>query len=62
MDNIEFTINEETQQLTLTIDLKKQVGPSSTGKSIIVATSHGYNQIGTLGSKKLALSLNLIKK
>ncbi len=39
MKNVDFKINDNI--LTITVDLTKTYGPSSTGKTIIVATTEG---------------------
>ena len=38
-NNVEASITDNT--LTLTIDLKKQLGPSKSGKTLLVATTNG---------------------
>ena len=43
MKNIEQTIEDNI--LTLKIDLSKTFGPSSSGKTIIIASSEGNKQI-----------------
>ena len=43
MENIEFEIKDNL--LILKIDISKELGKSSTGKSIIVASSHGNHRI-----------------
>ncbi len=39
MKNVEFSVNGDT--LTITVDLTKEFGPSSSGKTIIVASTEG---------------------
>lgn len=58
MTNIETKV--EGSILTIKVDLSKDHGPSSTGKSSIIATSSGNATIpGTDGIK---LGLNIYKK
>ncbi|MFC1919781.1 hypothetical protein ACFLWX_03215 [Chloroflexota bacterium] len=39
MKNVELSVNENT--LTITVDLTKEYGPSSSGKTIIIASTEG---------------------
>ena len=39
MKNVEITVNNNT--LTITVDLTKEFGPSSSGKTIIIASTEG---------------------
>lgn len=57
-DNI--TMKRDGNMLTLTIDLSKRYGPSSTGKTIIVASSEGNANVP--GSDKMKLGLNVFEK
>lgn len=43
MDNI--VIDVKAKKMTITVDLAKDFGPSSTGKTIIVANTHGFQSI-----------------
>ncbi len=43
MENI--AIDVKAKKMTVTVDLSKNFGPSSTGKTIIVANSHGFQPI-----------------
>lgn len=56
MSNI--TVEFDNDTLILKIDPKVRIGRTSSGKNIMVATTHGYTDIG----KGLKLSLNLITK
>lgn len=53
MKNVEYTINKN--KLVITVDLGKSFGPSSTGKTIIVATSGGTTPLE--GGCKLGLNV-----
>ncbi len=39
MKNVELTVSDNT--LTITVDLTKEFGPSSSGKTIIIASTEG---------------------
>lgn len=56
MQNIEFAI--EKNRLTLQIDLNHILGPSASGKTLLVASTGGNVAIGPQGMK---LGLNLYK-
>lgn len=43
MENI--AVDVKAKKMTVTVDLSKSFGPSSTGKTIIVANSHGFQPI-----------------
>jgi len=57
MKNVDFTI--EGNILTIKIDLSKEFGPSSTGKSIVIATTEGNVQ---LPNREERLGLNVYRK
>lgn len=57
MKNIEM--NVEGEMLTIRIDLSQDFGPSSSGKTIIVATSEGNV---TLPGREEKLGLNVYKR
>lgn len=44
MENIAVAVKDK--KMTVTVDLAKEFGPSKTGKTIIVANSHGFQPIG----------------
>lgn len=56
MQNIHFEIDGET--LILNIDLSTILGPSKSGKTLLIATTSGNAPVGTEGIK---LGLNLYK-
>src|SRR5262245_24347594 len=59
-DNVELEVSADGSQLTICIDLRKDFGPSSSGKSRIIASTKGNADIpGTPGVK---LGLNLFRK
>jgi len=55
--NIVAKINGET--LTLTVNLAKNLGPSNSGKSLLIATTRGNRIIP--GHKKMRLGLTLFE-
>lgn len=58
MQNAEMTV--ENDVLTIKIDLTKRIGPSSSGKTIIVATTSGNMAIP--GAKDIKIGLNAYVK
>jgi len=57
MKNVDFTI--EGDILSIRIDLSKEFGASSTGKSIVIATTEGNVQ---LPNREERLGLNVYRK
>ena len=57
MKNVELSIKGDI--LTITIDLSKDFGPSSSGKSIIIASTEGNY---SLPGREEKLGLNVYKK
>jgi len=57
--NIEVT--EVDGKLVITIDPTKKVGPSASGKSLIIATTSGNIPV-IVGKKEMVLGLNLYIK
>lgn len=57
-DNI--TLKRDGHILTLTIDLSKSYGPSSSGKTTIIASSEGNANVP--GESDMKLGLNVFKK
>jgi len=61
MKNVEITVVGST--LTIKVDLTKDFGLSSTGKSRTVASTGGFTRLEAGGPNAgLALNLNVIKK
>lgn len=61
MQNIE--VAERDGKLVITVDLSIDLGPSDSGKSIIVAKTGGWHPVGReIEDGKLALNLGLIRK
>lgn len=58
MKNVEMAV--ENNILTIKVDLTKEFGPSSSGKTIIIATSEGNQSIPGAEDKKIGL--NVYKK
>ena len=57
MKNIEMAVNGNI--LTITVDLSKEFGPSSTGKTIIVASTEGNVSVPDRQEK---VGLNVYRK
>jgi hypothetical protein len=57
MKNVELTVNGTT--LTITVDLSKDFGPSSSGKTTIIASTEGNISIPDREEK---IGLNIYKK
>lgn len=58
MKNIEMKV--EKQILTIQIDLSKEFGPSSSGKTIIIATTEG--NISVPNNEEIKIGVNVYKK
>lgn len=58
MKNIDMKV--EGQTLTITVDLSKDFGESSSGKSIIIATTEG--NIALPEKEEIKIGLNIYKK
>lgn len=58
MKNVEMLI--EGNILTIKVDLSKDFGPSSSGKTIIIASSEGNQSIP--GKEAVKIGLNVYKK
>jgi hypothetical protein len=57
MKNVELTVNGNT--LTITIDLAEEFGPSSSGKTIIIASTEGNVM---LPGRNEVVGLNVYRK
>ena len=58
MKNIETKV--EHGKLTITVDLTKELGPSASGKSIIIATTEG--NVDLPGASDVKIGLNIYRK
>ncbi len=58
MKNVEMSIDGNI--LTIRVDLTKEFGPSSSGKTIIVASSEGNQPVP--GKEAIKVGLNVFKK
>ena len=58
MKNVEMTVEGTT--LTIKVDLSKEFGPSSSGKSRIVASTEGNAEVP--GHAGMRIGLNVYKK
>lgn len=57
MENIKFTHDAKAKKLTIEIDLSKSLGPSSTGKTILIAKTGKSEQV----APGVYLGLNLYR-
>jgi len=58
MKNVETKVDANV--LTIKVDLTKEFGPSSSGKTIIIASTEG--NISVPGSEVIKIGLNVYKK
>ena len=58
MKNVEMKVDGSI--LTIRVDLSKEFGVSSSGKSIIIASSEGNQSVP--GSEEIKIGLNVYKK
>jgi len=58
MENVKVEV--KGNELILTVDLSKEVGPSKTGKTIIIGTSSGNEKVP--GNSEIQFGLNVFKK
>ncbi len=58
MKNVEMTVDGNI--LTIKVDLSKDFGPSSSGKTIIIASTEGNQSVS--GKETIKVGLNIYKK
>ncbi|CAK0756676.1 conserved hypothetical protein [Gammaproteobacteria bacterium] len=58
MKNVEMSLKENI--LTITVDLSKEFGPSSSGKTIIIASTEGNKSIPE--NEEIKIGLNIYRK
>ena len=58
MKNVKMTVVKN--MLTITVDLSKNLGPSVSGKSILIASTEGNTEVP--GHEKIRLGLNVYTK
>lgn len=56
MKNVKLTVNRD--KLLIEVDLSKQFGPSSSGKSIVIASTEGNQPVG---KDDIKIGLNVYK-
>jgi hypothetical protein len=56
LKNVKFTVNGD--KLLIEVDLSKQYGPSSSGKSIVIASTEGNQPVG---KDDIKIGLNVYK-
>ena len=57
-ENLHAFYDPDNKDLILRMNIAHEIGPSSSGKSVIIATSHGHETI-EIDNEKLVLVLNL---
>jgi len=60
MKNVEMTV--EGDKLTIVVNLSKTYGPSSSGKTVIIASTEGNQNIPTEDGREIKIGLNVYKK
>ena len=60
MENTAMTVTGNT--LTITIDLSKDLGPSASGKTRLVASTHGAPKVKRTDGAEVSISLNAYTK
>ena len=60
MQNI--TVNVEGNKLALTVDLTKEIGPSSSGKNTLIASTEGNANVPGFEGVKVGLNVYKAKK
>ncbi len=58
MKNVEMTVDEN--MLTVKVDLSKEFGPSSSGKTIIIASTEGNQSVPD--NEGIKIGLNVYKR
>jgi hypothetical protein len=58
MKNVEMNVEDDI--LTIKVDLSKEFGPSSSGKTIIVGSTEG--NVAIPGKEEVKIGLNVYKK
>ncbi len=58
MKNVEMTV--EHGKLVITVDLAKELGPSASGKSVMIATTEGNVEVP--GTPDVKLGLNVYRR
>ena len=61
MGNVKVELAEDGI-LTITVDVKKRLGESKSGKSLTVASTYGNLSLAPVGAPDLTLGLNLYQK
>lgn len=58
MKNVKMQLNGNI--LTIEVDISKEIGPSSSGKTIIIASTEG--NVAIPGKEEIKIGLNVYKK
>jgi len=60
MTNMKTTVKEN--KLVIEVDLNQNAGPSKSGKTIIIASSHGAAQVTDADGNVVNVNLNVYRK
>ena len=60
MKNVKMTVSDDRKTLTIVVDLTQDFGPSSSGKTTIVASTEGNANVPDVPGMKIGL--NVYKK
>ena len=60
MKNVKMTVSDDRKTLTIVVDLTQDFGPSSSGKTTIVASTEGNADVPDVPGMKIGL--NVYKK
>jgi hypothetical protein len=58
--NVEMSVKDKT--LILKVDLTQEHGRSTTGKTIVVGTTHGFKTVSNGNGEDVMVSLNVNKR
>jgi hypothetical protein len=59
MDNV--IVEVKGNKMVITVDLKKDLGPSKSGKTTLIATTGGNTKLAANGNGEVYLGLNVYK-
>lgn len=62
MKNVEMKVDKKAKTLTIIVDLSEDHGPSSSGKTTIIASSEGNQKIPGFEAENMMIGLNVYKK
>lgn len=57
MKNVTMKVDSKKKELTITVDLSKEFGKSSSGKNIIIASTEGNTTVDGVDGVKIGLNI-----